>query len=123
MRTSRILVVDDDADCRDAIAELLTEEGHLVQRAKDGREALRALEDADRLPDLVLLDLTMPELDGLGFIVEVERDARFDKLKIVVCSAAAPSSLPSRVVGWARKPIQVLELLALIESALRVHMQ
>jgi hypothetical protein len=63
--TGRVLVVDDDPDILDALSEILEVEGYEVQRARNGREALERLEQM--LPDVVLLDLMMPVMDGWEF--------------------------------------------------------
>jgi len=62
----RVLVVDDEANARNALAELLRDDGYTTEVAADGREALRVLEHFD--PDVVLTDLKMPILDGLGLL-------------------------------------------------------
>jgi len=62
----RVLVVDDEANARNALAELLRDDGYTTEVAADGREALRVLEHFD--PDVVLTDLKMPVLDGLGLL-------------------------------------------------------
>ena len=70
----RVLVVDDDPDILDALSEILEVEGYDVQRARNGREALQRLEQA--MPDLVLLDLMMPVMDGWAFARSRARGAR-----------------------------------------------
>src|SRR5205814_9611983 len=57
---ARVLVVEDDLDIRETVAELLLEEGYEVQTAVSGRDALEYLAEAPALPDVVLLDLMMP---------------------------------------------------------------
>lgn len=69
MSTARVLVVDDDSDIRMLVRELLERSGHLVAEARDGREGLRALHSWR--PDLVLLDVTMPVLDGWGTLERI----------------------------------------------------
>jgi CheY-like chemotaxis protein len=66
-----ILVVDDDAGVAGLIFELLAGEDYSVQRAINGREALKMVQD--RLPDLIITDLVMPEVDGLEFIAALRR--------------------------------------------------
>ena len=63
----RILLVDDDAHIRQLLAEELQEEGYAVSAANNGREALSLLKGAEK-PDLVILDLRMPKMDGLETI-------------------------------------------------------
>jgi DNA-binding NtrC family response regulator len=62
----RVLVVDDEANARNALAELLKEEGYITEVAPDGQKALRLLESFD--PDVVLTDLKMPVMDGLSLL-------------------------------------------------------
>ena len=63
MRSARILVVDDEADIRELVQEILTEEGYVVEVAGNAAEARAAC--AAQLPDLVLLDIWMPDTDGI----------------------------------------------------------
>src|SRR5438874_12818796 len=70
-----ILVVEDDDDIREAVVEVLRADGYETQSATNGQEALRALEDADERPELILLDLMMPVMDGWDFLFWLdERD-------------------------------------------------
>src|SRR2546429_7569059 len=62
MNGARVLVIDDDADIRALVAELLGRAGLSVEQAEDGRSGLRALHKSP--PDLVVLDVSMPDLDG-----------------------------------------------------------
>jgi DNA-binding response OmpR family regulator len=69
MKTATVLVVDDDADIRLLVRSLLEKEGAVVHEAKDGRTALR--EFHSRNPDLVVLDVEMPELDGFEVLERI----------------------------------------------------
>jgi CheY-like chemotaxis protein len=113
------LIVDDDAFARDALAQILQEEGYAVTCAANGREALRLLRSAP-LPDLILLDLVMPVLDGFSFCRLQERDARLASVPVLVVSAedVAPgaASAAPQVVGRVPKPIAVEELLECIRQ-------
>lgn len=82
---STILVVDDDDDSRDILRSLLRDEGHRAVVARNGRLALDVL----RLftPDLIVLDLKMPVLDGWGFDRERARNPRLQQVPIIVVSA------------------------------------
>ena len=114
-----LLIVDDDAFARDALAQILEAEGYAVACAANGREALRRLRQLP-LPDLILLDLVMPVLDGFSFCRLQERDARLASIPVVVVSArdvslGAAESAP-QVVGCVSKPIAVEELLECIRQ-------
>ena len=80
-----VLVIDDDSDIRDELAELLRDEGYEVVTAADGREALRALH-RDLRPGLILLDLGMPVMDGRAFSAELRRDPDLRDTPVVLLS-------------------------------------
>jgi DNA-binding response OmpR family regulator len=108
----RVLVVDDDPDILDALSEILEVEGYEVQRARNGREALQRLERG--LPDLVLLDLMMPVMDGWEFARSLSPAAR---PPIIVLSADRNVSSRAREIGaveWLAKPFELSELLAAV---------
>jgi CheY-like chemotaxis protein len=83
-----ILVVDDDLDSRDAVCELLEDEGYAVATAGDGVEALEWLRAAAQAPGLILLDLVMPRMSGRDFLDELRRDPRLAQPPIIALSAA-----------------------------------
>src|SRR5688500_16800223 len=80
----RILVVDDESDIRATVSAMLEAEGYHVIQATNGAEALEVMEAG--APDLVLLDMRMPVLDGWGFASEMRR--RGHSVPIVVMTAA-----------------------------------
>ena len=81
-RPARILVVEDHAVTRDPLARLLRYEGYQTVCAANGAEALAALE-AEK-PDLVLLDVVMPKVDGLTFLDAVRHDERYKDLPVIL---------------------------------------
>jgi putative two-component system response regulator len=110
-----VLVVDDDADTVDTMREILADEGHVVLCAKDGREALEVARDSS--PDLVLLDLNMPGMDGRAFLAEVQAEPDLAALKVVVLSGADDThDLPCECV---QKPLRLHTLLGLIKKVAR----
>jgi DNA-binding response OmpR family regulator len=118
---ARILVVDDEVDILDLLTELLGESGYEVVRASDGREAVRALFHAQ--PDLVLLDVAMPELDGWQTL---ERIRDVSDLPVVMLTARAAEDdkvrgLRAGANDYVTKPFSTRELLARIEALLRAH--
>ncbi len=110
-----MLVVDDDPDILDALSEILEVEGYEVQRARNGREALERLEQT--LPDVVLLDLMMPVMDGWEFARSLSPAAR---PPIIVLSADRNVSTRAREIGaleWLAKPFELSDLLAAVRRA------
>ena len=80
-----VLVVDDDPDIREQVAEILADEGYDVITAANGREALERLRDGGR-PALILMDLLMPVMDGWALRAELERDPRTREIPVVLLS-------------------------------------
>ena len=110
----RVLVVDDDARSRSAVARLLEEEGYAAAVASDGEEAASML--AALRPDLVLTDLTMPRLDGLGLLAHVRRMLP-DTPVIILSARAGPDVVAgAEAQGFLSKPVHVEELLARIRA-------
>src|SRR5262245_1383866 len=85
MQGGRILIVDDEPMVRETIAQVLREEGYVVEVADDGRDALVKL-DAHR-PDAVLLDLMMPGMNGRQFLTALREERGDDALPVVVMTA------------------------------------
>jgi CheY-like chemotaxis protein len=115
MADARILVVDDEADIRETVSEMLDLEGYQVQTASNGAEALRAVESDP--PDVVLLDMRMPVLDGWGFAGAVH--ARGMAVKIVVMTAARDAERWAREIaanGYLAKPFGFDDLVSTIEQ-------
>ncbi|HEY2728614.1 MAG TPA: diguanylate cyclase [Polyangia bacterium] len=118
---SRILVVEDDAAMANALAGTLADEGYRVDRAVDGNECLRqALEST---PDLVLLDVNLPGMNGFDAATSLRRAASTRGVPILFLSGAG--DLPTRVrdtgleqVDFMPKPFSLDELLARIQQAL-----
>jgi two-component system nitrogen regulation response regulator NtrX len=104
-----ILVVDDEPAIRDLVSGLLEDEGYTVRSAPDGLAAVEAVEQD--MPNLILTDLYMPGLDGLGLIAQLRH--KWSRLPIVVLSAAIRISPPAGV-PFVAKPLDVETLLAVI---------
>jgi PAS domain S-box-containing protein len=81
-----VLVVDDDADCRKTVAEVLEHEGYDVVSLQNGNEALEYLRHAPRHPSCILLDLAMPVIDGWTFLRERNSNPELQTIPIIVLS-------------------------------------
>lgn len=113
--TGTILVIDDDDDNRDALGEVLRDEGYEVTCARDGAEALALLRGMR--PDVILLDLNMPTMDGMEFRAAQRRDPSLALIPTVVMTA---SDRLSRAMGelapeaTVRKPLKLGSLLSVL---------
>jgi two-component system KDP operon response regulator KdpE len=118
-RPQRILLVDDDANLLVVLAEQLHDDGYEVSTARDGQEALRRLEAG--WPDLILLDLMMPRVDGLAVAREIKAAA---DLPIIVLSAIDTADSKAHLLDevaedYVAKPYNYPELRARIQRVLR----
>ena len=118
-RQQRILVVDDDPNLLVVLAEQLRDDGFEVSTARDGQEALRRLEAA--WPDLIVVDLTMPRMDGLALARQIKAQA---DLPIIVLSAIDTADSKVRLLDevaedYVSKPYHYPELRARIQRVLR----
>jgi CheY-like chemotaxis protein len=84
-----LLVVEDDADARDMLCRFLSRSGHEVVGVQNGRDALSSI--LNRTPDLIVLDLLMPEMDGTDLVEILRSYLRLQSVPIVVVTAAPDS--------------------------------
>jgi len=106
-----ILVVDDEADIREAMSEELEALGHKVYVVQDGQAALRWLADrGSRPPCLIILDLRMPRMDGWDFLERLRKQSDWIHLPVVVLSASLRRGEPRPVMRaqafWAKPPLE-----------------
>jgi two-component system OmpR family response regulator len=116
---AEILVVDDDGHIREVVRFALDRAGHNVREADNGRAALRAV--AERMPDLIVLDIVMPEEDGLATCREIRRRSR-----VPVIFLSSRDDELDRVLGlelggddYVSKPFSPRELVARVAAVLR----
>ena len=113
-----LLVVDDDLDIRDALQDALELEGYAVLLAADGLEALTQLRQGEELPNLILLDLMMPRMDGFAFREALRHDSNLSDIPVLVASAdldVKGAAEDLKVAGWLRKPLDLSELLSTVK--------
>jgi CheY-like chemotaxis protein len=116
-----VLVVEDDPDVRETLADTLREEGITVDEAANGLEALERLREADALPSVILLDLSMPVMDGRAFRDEQRRDPRLAAVPVILLSGyrdAEESMTDMRAAEVLEKPPRPERLLKLVSGFL-----
>ena len=114
----RVLLVDDDDSVRRPVCQVLTDEGYEVREATNGREAMAVLGEWE--PDVILLDLVMPEMDGWSFLAEQQAHEAFARIPVVVMSGRynlRGQELPAADV--LAKPFILTQLLDKLESLAR----
>jgi len=118
---STILYIEDDAELRSMVHRLLTSHGFSVETAEDGLDGVgKALEIK---PDLILLDIYLPRLDGFGVLERLKGDPDTNAIPIVAISAWPTGDNRRRVqeagaVDFVAKPFQVDELVSLLQGHL-----
>jgi two-component system chemotaxis response regulator CheY len=117
--SKEILVVEDDAAVCDAVREALEEEGYRVRTAVHGQDALDALTASPR-PDLILVDMLMPVMDGWAFMEELKARTELCAIPVVATTAGGLRVLHSAPVcaGYLTKPLDRSKLLETIARLL-----
>ncbi len=111
-----IVVVDDDTDLRETLGELLVEEGYDARLFENGRVALEFLRHETDDPQLILLDLMMPEMNGWQFREEQLKDDRLREIPVIVMTASRGlEGDPLRAREVLYKPIGLGELISAVE--------
>jgi two-component system alkaline phosphatase synthesis response regulator PhoP len=117
-----ILIIEDEKDISEAIAYNLEKEGFKVYKAYDGRQGLKAIRD--KVPDLILLDLMLPLLNGLELCKIVKSEQAVANIPIIMLTAK--SSETDKVLGlelgaddYITKPFSMVELIARIKTILK----
>ena len=93
--TQRILIVEDHAVVREPLARLLKYEGYETDCAANGQEALERIQE--RRPDLILLDLMMPKMDGSTFLERIRNEQSTAGIDVIVMTGVVESALTARV--------------------------
>ena len=117
-----VLIVDDEPDVVTYLSSLLEDHGYATLAARDGNEALEKVRAAP--PDLITLDITMPEASGVGFYRAVKQDDRLKRIPVVIVTGISEDfrrfiSTRRQVPppeGYVSKPIDAGEMLKLVAS-------
>ena len=120
----RILIVDDEQDIRTYLSTLLEDQGYTTVQAKDGVEAMQKLQ-AEK-PDLITLDISMPEKSGVKFFRDLKSDDQWKKIPIIIVTGVSEDFkkfISSRrqvpaPEGFVPKPINREEILAIVKKLL-----
>ena len=114
---STILVVEDEPLIRDVLEAVLADEGYTVVTAGDGQAALEVLTQG--VPDLVLMDVMMPRMDGPAAFRAMREHAHGDGLPVILMSAMAePADIDPEITTFLRKPLDLEQMLALVSRLL-----
>jgi CheY-like chemotaxis protein len=112
----RVLIVEDQADLREMMAQMLTLEGFDADTATDGVDALGKLQGPAQ-PQIILLDMMMPRMDGWTFVDQQLKNPAIANIPVVVLSAAPRSQLQDvRAAAVLQKPLNFDDLLAVIRT-------
>jgi two-component system, cell cycle response regulator len=120
-RPSVVYVADDNPILLQGLERALSASGYVVHTAPNGPTLLRLLETAPDAPDLLLLDVMMPEMSGLDVLRQLRREGRWSDLPVVLITAANDEQLPIAAlqhgaVDFLTKPFRLGELLARVEA-------
>lgn len=124
-----ILIVDDDPDILEGILTILETQPYRLATARDGKQCMQMLEE--EIPDLLILDLLMPRMDGWGVIREMRSRPKFAKVPIMVLTTVIEDASRRRyeletgmamdVQDYVQKPARPADLIQRIEKLLKVH--
>jgi len=119
---STILYVEDNKDNRTLVRRVLMAEGYNILEAVDATEALRALEET--IPDLILMDINMPDVDGYTLTRQIKRKPGFENVPIIALTANVmrgdrEKSLDAGCDGYIQKPIDIDTICDQLERYLR----
>lgn len=123
MSARRILVVEDNDMNMQLVEYLLEEQGYDIVKATSGEEALALTRDALAAPDLILMDIHLPGMDGLSVVRAIKEDTRTARIPILALTAHAMRGDKDRFLeagcdGYISKPIDVKTFVASIERYL-----
>src|SRR5262245_34491099 len=114
--SQKILIIEDDKFIRESLAEFLSEEGYLIVPCQNGKEAFDILEK-NELPQLILLDIMMPVMDGYQFREKQMANPKWAAIPVIVMSAYGnleKNKEKLRVEAYLKKPADLDEILGMV---------
>jgi two-component system alkaline phosphatase synthesis response regulator PhoP len=119
MKHKKILIADDNENIREALTYLLEDEGHSLSVAKDGAEALRKVREVN--PDILFLDIMMPEINGYDVCRTIKNDPDLKKTYVIMLTAKGQADEQERCkeIGadeYVVKPFSPMEIFAKISN-------
>ena len=113
-----VLIVDDDTASREALAHLLRTQGYRASQAENGLQALEQLEAAISPPELILLDLDMPVMNGREFLSRLAYLQCIARPIVIIITGQDPRGIPG-AAAVLRKPVSISQLLGLMQDLTR----
>lgn len=113
----KILLVEDDTSIRELLTEILEDEGYSVVSGANGSEGLKSLEKT--IPDLIIMDIMMPVMDGYAFRKEILKNNKFNQIPVLVMSAQSQvlEKLETHdLKNFINKPIELSHLLETVNT-------
>jgi CheY-like chemotaxis protein len=116
-----VMIVEDDFAIREALTQILEDQGYLTESVSNGQEALDYLR-RNSLPQLILLDLMMPVMNGHQFRMAQQQDARLAAVPVIVLSADNDAEIAATIEadGFLRKPVRLTTLVEVVGRYLSV---
>jgi two-component system alkaline phosphatase synthesis response regulator PhoP len=131
MEKKKILLVDDDADFTEAVKLLLESRSYEVTAANDGKEGLKKVQTEE--PDLIILDVMMPEMDGYQVCARLKADPKYRQIPILLLTAvgeAITTTTYTKEMGmkieaddYIPKPVEPIEIVERVEKLLRISQE
>lgn len=120
--SSTVLIVEDNDKNMKLVRDILRHEGYATLEAATGREGLRLAREAR--PDLVLMDIQLPDIDGIAVLREIRLDAAFDAVPVVAVSASVMPDEQQKIVSsgfdaFITKPIQLQQFRETVQRMLK----
>ena len=120
-----IMIVDDEKDTCDALGQIVEKEGYDSVSAYNGAEAIKKLQQAKTVPDLILLDIMMPGVTAKEVVEKISQIEEYSKIKIIYVTAVNVSNAeekellkPKQIAGFIKKPFDLKEMIKEIKNAL-----